>query len=304
VSTSASAARRDAAELLRLAGVSSPDHDASWLLASVLDVSRSELALVSHLNEDQQRAFAELVRRRTAREPLQHILSEAWFRHLTLHVGPGVFVPRPETEVLVELALEFLADAPDTPRPSIADLCTGSAVVALSIATEQPGVDVHAVELSSDALPWAYRNLDAHEPDLARVDSTVSLHAGDATSCAEGLLRAFVGKVDIVTCNPPYIPDGAIPRDPEVREFDPAMALFGGPDGLAVVREIVGQAAQLLRPGGLLLIEHGDEQGDSANDAGLPALLRESTYFSHVKDHRDLAGRPRVTSGLRTFPTH
>ena len=233
-----------------------------------------------------------------AREPLQHILGSAAFRHLSVAVGPGVFVPRPETETLVELALSVLESdglsggISDAASTRAVDLCSGSGVVALALATERPGTTVWAVELDSHARGWLDRNVAAHQQVLAQRGSAVVVVAGDATAPPQTVPRG----VDIVTCNPPYIPDAAVPRDPEVALHDPAIALYGGPDGLDVVRGVVGVAAELLRPGGWLLIEHGDAQG---GHDGVPGVVSAHGGFVDVADHRDDAGRPRVTLARR-----
>ncbi len=291
----------DASQRLAKAGVPSPQADAELLLAHAVGASRSQLTLLARVASAEQVAFEELITRRCNREPLQHLTGEAHFRHLTLQVGPGVFVPRPETETLVQLALDDLAAISDhTDRPLVVvDLCTGSAAIPLSIATELGGVTAIGLELSDDAYAWAERNVAANGAALERARSSVELKCGDARQAA-GLLPGYLGKVDVLTCNPPYIPDAAIPRDPEVRDFDPAVALYGGPDGLDVVRDVVAEAVKLLRPGGLLLIEHGDEQGHDAGSNGVPGVLNSQPSLVQIGDVCDLAGRPRVTSARRS----
>ncbi len=291
----------DATARLVAAEVPSPQVDAQLLLAYVLGVPRDQLVLIDVLTTEQVERYQGLVLRRAKREPLQHLTGEAYFRYLTLQVGPGVFVPRPETETLVDLALAELSAIRAGNKglsPVVVDLCTGSAAIPLAIATEFGGVRASAVEYASDALAWADRNVTAHAAQLADVGSTVDLFEGDACGAA-ALLAKLVGQVDVLTCNPPYIPSGAIPRDPEVRDFDPDIALYGGVDGLEVVRAIVEQAATLLRPGGLLLIEHGDEQGESGGPLGAPDAIRVNGQFAEVTDHPDLGGRPRTTSARK-----
>jgi release factor glutamine methyltransferase len=235
-----------------------------------------------------------------------------------------VFIPRPETEHLVDLAIAELAqrrmagehatseivdglansittNSITTERLVIIDLCAGSGAIGLSIATEVEAVEVTAVELSSEALPWLCLNYERYAEAIELAGSCFSVMAGDATMAAE-LLASRLGQVDVVTCNPPYIPDQAIPRDPEVRDFDPHMALYGGADGLDVVRGIVGQAAQLLRPGGLLLIEHSDQQGVDAGQLSVPGVLSADRRFADIRDSPDLTGRPRVTVARRSIP--
>jgi release factor glutamine methyltransferase len=201
----------------------------------------------------------------------------AGFRRLELAVGPGVFVPRPETEVLVEWALARLA-----PGALVVDLCAGSGAVALAVAGEAPGVQVHAVEVDPNALAWAARNVQ-------RTGLPVTLHRGDVAD--PDLLAALAGTVDLVTANPPYIPVGAT-VEREVAEHDPPAALWGGEDGLDVVRAVERAAARLLRPGGLVAVEHADLQGES-----VPAVFAR---WDDVEDHPDLAGRPRFATARRT----
>jgi release factor glutamine methyltransferase len=261
----------EASDELARAGVPTPRVDAELLLAHVTGRPRLMLGLLGELAPGQVADFRALVARRAAREPLQHLTGRAPFRHLELAVGPGAFVPRPETELLVDHVHAHLADRPGAGSPDahaagpvLVDLCTGTGALALSLALEVPGARVLAVELSGAALAWARRNLAENSDALRGVGSTVELIAADArTIAAPGApLAELRGTVDVVVTNPPYVPDGAVPREPEVRDHDPHLALFGGPDGLAVVRPLVQQAALLLRPDGLLLVEHADVQGE------------------------------------------
>jgi release factor glutamine methyltransferase len=269
----------DAARRLAEAGVESPRVDAELLLAFVLGTSRTGLLTVDGVPDDAAARFAALLDQRADRVPLQHLTGRAPFRHLELAVGPGVFVPRPETEALVGWALERLAGLDE---PVVVDLGSGSGAIALSIAHEHPGARVHAVEHDPVAVEWTRTNA---------AGSTVEVLAGDMTDPA--LLRDLDGTVDLVVSNPPYVPDGArVPR--EVADHDPPLALWGGPDGLDVVRGLLRTAARLLRPGGWLGIEHADQQGSS-----LPALVRAHGGFVDVADHPDLAGRPRFTTAQR-----
>lgn len=275
---------------LAAAGVPSPQADAVALAAHLLDSSYGEARRRAILGAPTPPGFGPAIARRAERVPLQHLTGRAHFRRLDLAVGPGVFVPRPETEVLVGLALAELADAASGPGrgdPVVVDLCTGSGAVALAIADEHPGAHVWAVELSAEALTWARRNVDALGP-------AVRLVHGDATAPLREL-SGLAGAVDVVTCNPPYIPVGMVPVDPEVRDHDPSLALYGGSDdGLAVPLRLARRAAELLRPGGLLLMEHADAQGDS-----MPAALRAQGLWRDVRDEADLTGRPRVALARR-----
>jgi release factor glutamine methyltransferase len=273
----------DATRRLEAAGVASPEYDARELLAHVLGTTRSGLVLVDEVSESRARAYDALLSRRAAREPLQHLTGSAAFRYVELAVGPGVFVPRPETEVLagwgVDRAREVLAEGR---TPVVVDLCTGSGAVALSLATEVPGAEVHAVELDEDAYRWAARNLEGSGVDLRQGDMVEAFHDLD-------------GSVDVVVCNPPYIPMEAYESvAAEARDHDPALALWSGQDGLDAMRVLERVAARLLRPGGVLGAEHAEVQAESA-----PAVLIATGRWSDVRDNPDLAGRPRyVTARL------
>lgn len=275
----------DAARRLAEAGVESPRVDAELLLAHVVGRPRAGLLTLDDVAAEDAARFAGLLDQRADRVPLQHLTGRAPFRQLELAVGPGVFVPRPETELLVEWALEQLAGLDG---PIVVDLGSGSGAIALSIAHEHPGARVTAVERDPGALAWTRHNA------LMRAgagDTPVGVVAGDMTD--GGLLPEFDGRVDLVVSNPPYVPDGArVPR--EVADHDPPLALWGGPDGLDVVRGMLDVAARLLRPGGRLGIEHADQQGTA-----LPAVVRSHGAFADVADHPDLAGRPRFTTARR-----
>jgi release factor glutamine methyltransferase len=259
--------------------------DAELLLAAVLDVPRARLLTLADVPDDAAARFAALLDQRADRVPLQHLTGRAPFRHLELAVGPGVFVPRPETERLTGWALDRLAGLD---APVVVDLGTGSGAIALSIAHEHPGARVTAVERDAGAIEWTRHNAAAR---TTAGDRPVEVLAGDMTD--PQLLRELDGTVDVVVSNPPYVPEGArVPR--EVADHDPPLALWGGPDGLDVVRGLLVTAARLLRPGGWLGIEHADAQGES-----LPALVRRQGAFTDVEDHPDLAGRPRFTTARR-----
>lgn len=288
----ASAARRTAAGQLAEAGVASPERDADLLLAHVLDVGLGRLPLVDDLTASQQEQYATLVARRAAREPLQHLTGTAAFRHVELAVGPGVFVPRPETELLAGWAIEHAqliagrvageGRAGVSRPPVVVDLCTGSGAIAKAVADEVPDAVVHAVELDEGALAWAERNL---------AGTGVDLRHGDLATAFEDL----AGAVDVVVCNPPYIPLEAWESvAAEARDHDPHLALFSGDDGLDAMRVLEQRAALLLRRGGVVGAEHADVQGESA-----PAVFAATGRWQDVTDHRDLAGRARyVTARL------
>ncbi|GAA1659006.1 peptide chain release factor N(5)-glutamine methyltransferase [Microbacterium flavum] len=274
----------DAAAVLASAGVPTPDVDAELLAAHVLGLSRGELAAVALRGgafSGDAAEFAQLVRRRASREPLQHLTGSAPFRHLELRVGPGVFVPRPETEMVAQLAIDALRAVPDA-APIAVDLGTGSGAIALSLQTEVPHARVHAAENAVDAFVWAKENFARIAPEarLAFVD----------------LAQAFPdldGAVSVLVSNPPYVPDGAIPRDPEVQHWDPPSALYGGADGLDVVRVLSEVGLRLLRPGGTLVIEHGEWQG-----AAIRGLLTDAGWRA-AATHPDLTQRERATTALR-----
>jgi release factor glutamine methyltransferase len=282
----------EAAQRLRAGGVASPEYDAAELLAHVLGTGRPQLALVDEVSAADAADYDALIARRAAREPLQHLTGVAHFRHVELAVGPGVFVPRPETELLAGWAIEALreAQAPEAEparSPIVVDLCTGSGAIAKAIKDEVPTAEVHAVELGEDAFPWAQRNLAGTGVDLRQGDMAVAF--GDLD-----------GTVDVVVCNPPYIPLEAWESvAAEARDHDPHLALFSGQDGLDAIRVLERRAAQLLRPGGVVGFEHADEQGAAAADGGAPGVFSTTGRWSDVRDNLDLAGRPRfVTARL------
>ena len=274
----ASLARRRAAARLHEAGVASPERDANLLLAHVLDVGLGRLPLVEDLTPPQQESYDALLARRAAREPLQHLTGSAAFRHVELFVGPGVFVPRPETELLAGWAIEAAIGAGRAASrpPVVVDLCTGSGAIARAVVDEVPQARVHAVELDEGALAWAERNL---------AGTGVDLRHGDLATAFDDLL----GSVDVVVCNPPYIPLEAWESvAAEARDHDPHLALFSGDEGLDAMRVLEQRAARLLRVGGVVGAEHADVQGESA-----PAVFAGAGRWQDVTDHRDLAGRPR-----------
>jgi release factor glutamine methyltransferase len=257
----------EAIEVLRAAGVPSAEHDAR--------------ALERHAAQTRS-DFVDLVRRRAARVPLQHLLGSAGFRYLDLQVGPGVFVPRPETELVVDAVLNEIRDIE---APVVVDLCAGAGTIGFSVAHEHATAVVHLVECDPAAFEWLSRNRPEGRAD-------VHLHLADAFAAVPSL----DGTVDVVASNPPYVAEDERELiDPEVRDHDPELALFAGADGLEVIRVVENRAAALLKPGGLVVVEHSDRQGES-----VPALLRERGW-TDVADHPDLTGRDRFVTARRAW---
>jgi release factor glutamine methyltransferase len=283
---------RSARDRLAAAGVPSPGPDAEQLAARVLGLARGELTAAAlrgrRIDPEQAHAVDELVEHRASRVPLQHLTGRAPFRTVELAVGPGVFVPRPETEVVAGLAVaEAAALARAGASPVVVDLCTGSGAIAIAVAVEVPATRVVAVELDPLALAWARRNVDGLAPD-------VDLRQGSVVGCDARVLADLAGVVDVVVANPPYIPDGARPVDPEVADHDPWVALYGGgADGLDVPRGVVAAAARLLRDGGLLVMEHGEAQGAAAR------RLVDGRGWHDVVTTEDLTGRARALLARR-----
>jgi len=324
---------RRAARVLADAGIDSAEADAVALAACALETTTSEVHKLMIIGAPAPDGFDDLVGERARHVPLQHLTGKSGFRRLELSVGPGVFVPRFETELVAGLVISHLTGRsrqfvrvtrtdlgtlPGDPHGSrqfaqgiptdvdsvlnklprsapehrtncldrrvVVDLCTGSGAIALAIKDEVPAADVHAVELSDLAHAWAIRNRD----DLGL---DVDIRLGDATLAFPELEAA----VDVVVSNPPYIPVGAVPNDPEVRDHDPEVALYGGSsDGLRIPLEVAARAAVLLRTGGFFVMEHADVQGDS-----LLAALRATGSWRDIQDHVDLNGRPRAVTAVR-----
>lgn len=269
-----------ATKRLTEAGVASPRNDAELLLSHVTGVPRSMLVRAANPNEIQYAQFRALIERRAAREPLQHLTGTAAFRHVDLDVGPGVFIPRPETELLAGWAID---QAKTLDSPVIVDLCTGSGAIALSIVNEVPKAQVHAVELDERAFGWAHRNLAGTGADLRHGDMSDAFPDLD-------------GAVDIVVSNPPYIPlDAWESVEAEVRDHDPSLALWSGDDGLDAMRILEATAFRLLRPGGVIGAEHADVQGESA-----PAVFTATGRWSAVRDNLDYSRRPRYVTAKRS----
>lgn len=268
------------------AGIIDPRVDAELLVAHVLGIGRGAVQAAAvrsdEIDADAIERLTPLVERRAAREPLQHLTGAAPFRHLELSVGPGVFVPRPETEMVAQLAIDALR-ASASPEPVAVDLGTGSGAIALALATEVPHARVHAAENSVDAFIWAKEN-------FARVG------APNARLVFADLAEAFGdldGTVSVLVSNPPYVPAEAVPRDPEVRLYDPPQALYGGEDGLDVVRVLAHVGLRLLHPGGTIVIEHAEVQGSAVR-----SVLAEAGWRSPAT-HPDLTLRDRATTAVR-----
>ena len=271
---------------LREAGVTSATVDAELLACFCLGISRSELQLLVATNQEfpdeHMNQFQAVLARRVSREPLQHITGTAPFRHLELKVGPGVFTPRPETEQVVGYAMEKISKLHN---PLIVDLCSGSGAIAISLNSEIPGSNVFAVELSKDAFGYLLQNAASYgltKENLRNEDLQTSLSELD-------------GLVDLVISNPPYIPNDAVPVDLEVQLHEPSESLYGGVDGLDVVRKISVRALKLLKPGGLLVLEHADSQSNAIGKL----LLAEG--WLEIEARADLAGKERMISAVKPY---
>ena len=277
--------------VLEAGGIEDPATESQLILGHVLGASRGRVqalaVLGSAIDRERVEQARELAEERARRVPLQHLTGRAPFRSIELSVGPGVFVPRPETETVAQFAIDALQAVPD-PEPVAVDLCTGSGAIALAIATEVPTARVWAVEKSREAHAWAERNVAEWG------DGRVELVRGDVAELARiPEFAGLAGRVHVLVSNPPYVPAGMVPRDPEVRDHDPELALYGGADGLDVVRVISRAALDLVVPGGLIVLEHAEQQG-----AAIRALLAADGWRA-AATHPDLTGRDRTTTALR-----
>lgn len=279
---------REATATLAAAGVPSPRVDAELLAEHLLGGGLGRLRALMLGDTPAPEGYPDLVAERARRIPLQHITGVAHFRHLELAVGPGVFIPRPETESVVQLVLDWLKDTArlqGTAHPKVVDLGTGSGAIAGSIAHEVPGAQVHAVEFSEFAHAWAAKNL---------LPLGVNLIRGDLRDA----LPAHNGTFDVVVSNPPYIPAEAIPNEPEVALHDPPEALYGGgADGMELPTAAAASAARLLVPGGYFVMEHAEVQAE-----WIAAMLERSGLWTRVTTHRDLNGKDRATSAVLAGP--
>ena len=267
-----------AAALLAEAGIDSARFDAEELAAHLTGTDRGRLSLVESIDDEFFRRYRDVVAERSRRVPLQHLIGTAAFGPVLLHVGPGVFIPRPETEAMLAWAAAQPLDA----RPLIVDVCTGSGALAVALAQHRPAARVIGVDDSDAALEYARRNTEGTAVELVRADITTP-----------GLLPELDGRVDLVVANPPYVPD-AVVLEPEVAQHDPPHAVFGGPDGMAVIDAVVRLAGRWLRAGGLFAVEHDDTTSSQTVE-----LVQSTGLFDDIRDRRDLAGRPRFVTARR-----
>ncbi|MDJ0362973.1 peptide chain release factor N(5)-glutamine methyltransferase [Rhodococcus sp. H29-C3] len=277
----------EATSTLEAAGVPSPRVDAELLASHLIGVERGRLGLVPLVEPEVIEAYQKTIAQRAKRIPLQYITGTTALGNIDVEVGPGVFVPRPETELLLGWALAFLEGVDHRP-PVVLDLCTGSGALALAVANARPDAQVHAVELDHSALAWARRNADLR---AALGDAPITLHHGDVTDRA--LLAELDGRVDVIVANPPYIPENAV-LEPEVADHDPHIALFGGVDGLSVIGPMIDNIARWLRVGGGVGVEHDDSHGERVAE-----LFERRRVFTDVAPHPDLTGRPRFVVASR-----
>ncbi|RYQ43399.1 N5-glutamine methyltransferase family protein [Bifidobacterium pseudolongum] len=289
-----------AAARLARAGIDTARHDAKLLLAESAGCSLSDVDKAVLMDDafsqfapspEARGAFESMLARREAREPLQHIVGHAPFRYLELEVGPGVFVPRPETELVVQEAIDWIT-AHGLYSPRVVDLCAGSGAIGLAIATEVPGAQVWAVELDTQAAQWTRRNMHKVGERFPDLVANYRLEVADATCPVT--LATLDGTADVVISNPPYIPLTNVPQQPEVRDFDPDTALYGGSaDGMMIPERIIVRAAALVRKGGLFVMEHDITQGDRT------VAFARANGFTEARTHADLTGRPRYLVATR-----
>ncbi len=270
-----------AAALLAEAGIDSARCDAEQLAAHVVGAERGRLTLIESIDDEFLVRYHDVIAARSRRVPLQHLTGTAPFGPVVLHVGPGVFIPRPETEAMFEWATAQRLPA----APVIVDLCTGSGALAVTLARHWPAARVIGIDDSETALDYARRNAEGTAVELVRADVTTP-----------GLLPELDGRVDLIVANPPYVPDG-VPLEPEVAQYDPAHAVFGGPDGMAVIPAVIGLAERWLRPGGLLAVEHDDTTSSRTVE-----LTQSTGLFDDVRARQDLTGRPRFVTASRRCP--
>ncbi|PJM73602.1 protein-(glutamine-N5) methyltransferase, release factor-specific [Bifidobacterium primatium] len=279
---------KEAARRLAAAGIDTPAFDAKLLLAHAAGVEPRDVDKAILLGDAlplDEAAFDTMMARRVSREPLQYIVGHAPFRYIDVEVGPGVFIPRPETETVVQAGIDWLSER-GIDHPQVVDLCAGSGVIGLSVAVEIPGSEVWAVELSETTHAWTERNRRRVAADHPDIEDRYHLTLGDATDA--DTLRDLDGIIDLVISNPPYIPETNVPEQPEVRDHDPELALYGGSaDGLRIPERIIDRSAALLRDGGALVMEHDISQGEALRE------YAAAHGFADARTGDDLAGRPR-----------
>ena len=267
-----------AAAQLAEAGIDSARYDAEELAAHLVGTERGRLTLLEPLGDEFFRRYRDIVTARSRRVPLQHLTGTAAFGPVLLQVGPGVFIPRPETEAILAWATAQRLAA----RSVIVDLCTGSGALALALARHRPAARVIGVDDSDAALQYARRNAEGTAVELVRADVTTP-----------GLLPELDKRVDLVVANPPYVPD-AVELEPEVAQHDPPHAVFGGPDGMTVINAVVGLAGRWLRSGGFFAVEHDDTTSSLTSE-----LISGTGLFDDVVARSDLTGRPRFVTARR-----
>jgi release factor glutamine methyltransferase len=272
-----------AAALLAEAGIDSARFDAEQLAAHLAGTERGRLTLIESIDDEFFRRYRDVVAARSRRVPLQHLIGTAAFGPVVLHVGPGVFIPRPETEAMLAWATAQRLEA----QPVIVDLCTGSGALAVALAQHRPAARVIGIDDSDRALEYARRNTEGTAIELVRADVTMP-----------DLLPELDGRVDLVVANPPYVPDNVV-LEPEVAQHDPPHAVFGGPDGMAVIDAVVRLAGRWLRAGGLFAVEHDDTTSSRTVE-----LVESTGVFDDVKGRQDLAGRPRFVTARRRSVAH
>ena len=282
---------------LKNAKVPSPRFDAESLVAFVLKTSRNRVGLIAEITDEQYREIEKLVEKRVRRIPLQHLIGEQGFRYLVLNVGPGVFIPRPETELLVESVIRYIKDQ-NQEKVLVVDYCAGSGAIALSIAKECSNVEVFAIEKSLEAFKYLEANYFKYENEIKSQNSKVHLINADVNSEVIAI-NNLETQFDVVVSNPPYIPEKMVPKEIEVKDHDPAIALYGGKDGLEIVRVVVGKATNLLKTGGLLAIEHSDLQGNLDDELSVPYVLKSTNCFEKIEDRKDLNALPRYCVGFK-----
>lgn len=282
---------------LKNANVPSPRFDAESLVAFVLKTSRNRVGLIAEITDEQYREIEKLVEKRVRRIPLQHLIGEQGFRYLVLNVGQGVFIPRPETELLVESVIRYIKDK-NQEKVLVVDYCAGSGAIALSIAKECSNVEVFAIEKSLEAFKYLEANYLKYENEIKSQNSKVHLINADVNSEVIEI-NNLEAQIDVVVSNPPYIPEKMVPKEIEVKDHDPAIALYGGKDGLEIVRVVVEKATKLLKTGGLLAIEHSDLQGNLDDELSVPYLLKSTNCFEKIEDRKDLNALPRYCVGFK-----